>query len=163
MAGGDRGVVLLAHGSADPAWKEAVAAVCRRVEDVHAVPCAVAVLHPSGPSLDEAVSTLEARGCRTLEVVAWFLAAGRHVTRDLPDLVRAVAARRPHASITLRPGALGEDPRVLDALATAAVRGPHPAAAPDPAPRRDTASHAGPTAGRTAPTTPAPPEDPASD
>ncbi len=132
MVVGDRGVVLLAHGSNDPAWKEAVTAVCRRVEDVHATPCAVAVLHPSGPSLDDAVTILEARGCRTIEVVACFLAAGEHVTRDLPDLVWAVAARHRHASITLRPGALGEAPRVLDALAAAAARGPHPPASPAP-------------------------------
>ena len=56
-------------------------------------------------------------------VLSAFLSpGGRHIKEDVPKLVAEQAAAHPEVLIELRPGALGAEPEVVEAMAEAAVR-----------------------------------------
>jgi sirohydrochlorin cobaltochelatase len=116
-----RGVILLAHGARDPSWAapfEAVAARLRARAPQAAV--RLAFLELMAPGLDAAGDELAAAGCARVDVVPAFLGGGGHVRRDVPAGLDALRARHPHVAWTLHP-ALGETPRVIAALADAAI------------------------------------------
>jgi sirohydrochlorin cobaltochelatase len=117
-------VVLLAHGSPDPDWRRPIEALAQRLrarEPGRVV--MVAYLGFLEPSLEQAVAQLGVQGHRWLLVLAAFLSpGGRHLKEDVPRLVAEQAQVHPELRIELRPGALGAEPEVVEALAEAAVR-----------------------------------------
>lgn len=117
-------VVLIAHGSPDPDWHRPLDALAQRLrarEPGRAV--VVAYLGFLEPTLPQAVAQLWAQGHRQIVVLAAFLSpGGRHIKEDVPRLVAEQAAVHPELRIELRPGALGAEPEVVEALAEAAVR-----------------------------------------
>lgn len=115
-------LVLLAHGSPDPAWMEPIDGTAARIRALApTLTVRTATLDPG--SFADAVAALVADGERDLRVVAYFLSpGGKHLRRDIPALVAAAQARHPEATITLIPGALGVADEVVDALARAALR-----------------------------------------
>lgn len=122
-------VVLLAHGSPDPDWRRPIDAMAERLAALRpGCTVAVAYLGSCPPPLAEAVDRLVAQGHRHLLVVAAFLSSGgRHIKHDVPEAVAEQAAAHPQLRIELRPGALGAEPEVIDALAAAAARALHEA------------------------------------
>jgi sirohydrochlorin cobaltochelatase len=56
-----------------------------------------------------------------LVVAALLSPGGRHVKLDIPEAVAAAQLRYPNLEITLEPGALGDDERVIAALAQASL------------------------------------------
>jgi sirohydrochlorin cobaltochelatase len=117
-------IVLVAHGSPDPDWRRPIDALAQRLrahEPERAVQ--VAYLGFLEPSFDQAVARLLALGHRHVLVLAAFLSpGGKHIKEDVPRLVREQAEVHPELTLELRPGALGAEPEVVDALAQAAVR-----------------------------------------
>ena len=116
-------IVLLAHGSPDPDWMLPVER-CAALMQARApsIPVHVATLE-QGRSLDEVAATLVTAGHHEVAVVPFFLSpGGRHVKRDLPAAVAATQAAFPALRLRLGPGAIGMDPDVLAALATAGLR-----------------------------------------
>ena len=72
-----------------------------------------------GPSLDEAVAALVAKGALSIRVIPLFLGAGGHVKDDLPRLIAQV--KRPEVSVVLdKP--IGEQAEVIEAIAAAISR-----------------------------------------
>ena len=129
----DAAVVLLAHGSPDPQWPQATrrtqTALSARLPGRTVVLATLGGAH--GTDLNAIVDALVADKHRAVIIVALFLSAGgKHVKRDIPELVAALGQRHRQVSFSLVPGALGEDPKVSDALADAAAR----AIAPDDSP-----------------------------
>lgn len=118
------GIVLLAHGSRDPLWREPVEAVAARIREqapqaTHVcVRCAYIEL--AEPDLPTAAQQLLAEGATHLRVVPLFLGMGRHVREDLPRLIAALQAQHPAVPIDLRP-AVGQHPTVVDVLAGVAL------------------------------------------
>jgi sirohydrochlorin cobaltochelatase len=110
------GIVLVAHGSRDPEWSrpfERIAACL--VEKLPAVSVGLAYLE-HGPSLDETVAALIAKGVGAIRIVPVFLGHGGHVKVDLPGLVQALV--RPGVNLVLdKP--IGEQPQVIEAIASA--------------------------------------------
>jgi sirohydrochlorin cobaltochelatase len=110
------GLVLFAHGSRDPEWArpfERIAALLR--EQLPATTVGLAFLE-HGPSLEEVVAALVAKGAGAIRIVPAFLGAGGHVKDDLPRLVAGAA--REGVQIHLdKP--LGEQPQVIEAIARA--------------------------------------------
>jgi sirohydrochlorin cobaltochelatase len=117
-------IVLVAHGSPDPDWRRPIDALAGRLrerEPGRAV--VVAYLGFLEPSLPQAVAQLWAQGHRHVLVLSAFLSpGGRHIKEDVPRLVAEQAAVHPELVLLLRPGALGAEPEVVEALADAAVR-----------------------------------------
>lgn len=110
------GIVLLGHGSKDPEWSQPFEKIAVSLgKRLPAVSVFLAYLE-HGPSLEEAVAALVARGALQIRVIPLFLGAGGHVKEDLPKLV--AEARRPEISIVLdKP--IGEQPEVIEAIAAA--------------------------------------------
>jgi sirohydrochlorin ferrochelatase len=109
-------VVLVDHGSRERAANAQLARVAnalgRRLADTRV---AVAHLSLAAPSIAEAIAACVARGASEIVVVPYFLAPGRHATRDVPRLARAAAAR--HPGVRIRATApLGLHPGLIDAV-----------------------------------------------
>lgn len=110
------GIVLLGHGSKDPEWSQPFEKIAVSLgKRLPAVSVFLAYLE-HGPSLEEAVTALAAKGALSIRVIPLFLGAGGHVKEDLPKLV--AEARRPEVKIVLdKP--IGEQPEVIEAIAAA--------------------------------------------
>jgi len=108
------GLVLFAHGSRDPEWARPFERIAARLRDkLPAAAVGLAFLE-HGPSLEEVVAALVAKGAGSIRVVPVFL--GGHVKEDLPRLVAAAA--RGDVKIHLdKP--IGEQPQVVEAIAAA--------------------------------------------
>lgn len=108
-----QGIVLVAHGSRDPEWSrpfERLAAALEKKLPAHGI--ALAYLE-YGPSIEEALTALVAKGVGSVRVVPLFLGAGGHVKQDIPKLVAAANAGVP---VTID-APIGEQDRLLDAIA----------------------------------------------
>ena len=116
-----KAVILFGHGSRDPLWRRPMEAVAARVEAAHpeiAVCCAYLELEQ--PDLASAAAQVTAQGATDVTIVPMFLGTGKHAREDLPVLVQALRARHGSIQFRLQPP-VGEDPRVLDLLASIAL------------------------------------------
>jgi sirohydrochlorin cobaltochelatase len=111
-----QGIVLLAHGSKDPEWSRPFERIAAIVGDKLPAVCVGLAFLEHGPSLDEVLAALVARGAGAIRVVPLFLGQGGHVKQDLPRLVQACA--RPGVQLSLDK-AIGEQPQVVEAIAAA--------------------------------------------
>jgi sirohydrochlorin cobaltochelatase len=119
-----RGLLLFAHGARDPRWALPFEDVTARVRHADAsIAVELSFLEFMTPGLVEAGHALAAQGCTHVEVVPLFLGAGGHVRKDLPALLDTLRGAHPQVQWLLKP-AVGEDDRVVAAMAEAALR-PH--------------------------------------
>jgi sirohydrochlorin cobaltochelatase len=117
-------ILLVAHGSPDPDWREPLDRLEARIRVLApGRQVRVVYLDHLEPSLGRAARELVALGHRRAVVVAAFLSpGGNHIKRDIPRLVEQIRAEVEGIDLVLVPGALGQDGEVIDALATAALR-----------------------------------------
>lgn len=111
-----RAVLLVDHGSRERAANAQLARIARALRRrLGGARVAVAHLSLAAPGVAEAIDACVARGAREIVVVPYFLAPGRHATRDVPRLARAAAAR--HAGVRVRvAAALGVHPGLVDVV-----------------------------------------------
>jgi phospholipase/carboxylesterase len=108
------GIVLVAHGSRDPEWSRPFERIAASLaQKLPAASVGLAYLE-HGPSLDEIVAALVAKGVASIRVVPVFLGQGSHVKDDLPRLV--AQSTRPGVALRLDT-AIGEQPQVIEAIA----------------------------------------------
>jgi sirohydrochlorin cobaltochelatase len=116
-----RGVILFAHGSRDPLWRQPIEAVAlRMVNSAPEVPVRCAYLELCAPDLNSVVLELVALGVQAVTVVPMFLGVGKHAREDLPQLMQVLQAQHPRLQLTLRP-AIGEDPAMIELMAKIAL------------------------------------------
>ena len=116
-----RAVVLFAHGSRDPLWRQPIEAVAARMADsAPQVPVRCAYLELCAPDLNTVMHELLALGVQSMTVVPMFLGVGKHAREDLPQLMQALQAQHPLIQLTLRP-AIGEDPAMIELMAKIAL------------------------------------------
>lgn len=108
-------VILFAHGAREAEW----ARPFERVRDSlrsQGLRVELAYLEIMTPSLEDAVRVLVAEGIEVVTVVPLFLAQGKHLKHQLPEMIAAL--RRDNASVEFRvTPALGDEPEVLSAIA----------------------------------------------
>ena len=117
-----RAVILFAHGSRDPRWRDPMEAVAQRMrvrEPQTAVICAY--LELAEPDLAAAAAQMIDDGARNLHVVPMFLGMGKHAREDLPELVTALRVAHPTVPVSVA-RAVGEEAEVTELLATIALR-----------------------------------------
>ena len=115
------GVIVFAHGSRDPLWRQPVEAVARRIEQADPqARVACAYLELSEPDLPAAAATLIAGGATRLRVLPLFFGMGKHAREDLPLLMQQLATQHPGVPCECLPAA-GEDPRLAALLAQIAL------------------------------------------
>lgn len=112
----DTAILLFAHGSRDPAWRLPLEAILEQVQSQHPGPCRLAFLELMQPSLADALAELADLGCTPIRVLPLFWAAGRHVNRDLVDIVAAFQEGRPDVQVEIA-APLGDNPQMRRAIA----------------------------------------------
>lgn len=114
-------LLLIAHGSRREASNDEVRALTARLRELAggrfvAVDCAF--LELAEPSIPDGIQRLIDAGAHSVIVLPYFLAAGRHITEDVPALVEEKRADYPEVDIRIAPylGTSGEIPRLLLSL-----------------------------------------------
>jgi sirohydrochlorin cobaltochelatase len=111
----DKGIILFAHGSRNPAWRKPFDKLLKDVGKRGECQAILAFGEFMSPNLVDAARTLAKKGVTQAVVVPLFLGGGLHVRGDLPKLA---AAARAASGIKLRVvKAIGEDAGVLRAIA----------------------------------------------
>lgn len=111
-----RGIVLFAHGARDPEWARPFEAIRDRVRQSRPeCPIALAYLEAMSPTLEEAIDEVIAEGAVSVTVFPLFMAQGGHLKQDVPRILAAIRATRPHVPISLE-SAIGDVPEILGAI-----------------------------------------------
>lgn len=116
------GILMFAHGSSDPRWREPIERLERAIRrNAPGADVATAYLEFSEPELPEAVERLVERGSSRIFVVPVFISAGGgHMRRDFPALLESIRAKHPGLKLhALDP--LGESPETIEAFVSTAI------------------------------------------
>lgn len=115
------GMILLAHGSRDPLWRQPIEAVLLAVQASQPeLPCACAYLEACAPDLPTAANALIEQGVNRLTVMPLFLGTGKHAREDIPRLLNELRLQHPACRFDLQTAA-GENSRVTALLAQIAI------------------------------------------
>lgn len=115
-------LVLVAHGSRDPAWRASVEGIVRELErDLGPDRVRLAYMDCAPPTLLDVVSQAAEGGVEEFRVLPLFLAPQGHVERDVRPVTEAVQKAWPGLDIELLPP-LGQQPEYREALARIAQR-----------------------------------------
>jgi sirohydrochlorin ferrochelatase len=117
-----RALLIVDHGSRLPeagAHLERVAAAVRAQAPGWIV--RVAHMELADPGVAEGIDACVREGAREVTVHPFFLAPGRHLTRDIPALVAAAAKRHPEVRVRLD-RATGELPGLPELIARSLLR-----------------------------------------
>lgn len=102
-----RRIILLAHGSSDKRWCSTFEALAEPTLKAVAN-SRIAYMELAQPSLETVVHEGVSAGDRAFTVVPLFLAAGRHLRKDVPAMIKALEEST-GATIELSPP-IGENP-----------------------------------------------------
>jgi len=107
-------VILFAHGAREPEWARPLEAIR---DQLHAAGMRVelAFLEIMSPTLDAAAARLAGEGVGAVVVVPLFLAHGKHLKQQLPEMVEKLRKRHPITEFRVTP-ALGDDPEIVAAI-----------------------------------------------
>ena len=83
-----KALILLAHGSRDPAWAEPFEMLTASLKQKHpGSEIALAFMELTSPSLTEMLQRFEDAGHSHVDVLPVFFAAGRHLKKDVPKQI----------------------------------------------------------------------------
>ncbi|MGO1692325.1 MAG: sirohydrochlorin chelatase [Marinobacter sp.] len=108
-----RSIILLAHGSSDQRWCDTFETLAEPTLKTISN-SRIAYMELAEPSLDTVVREGIAAGTHEFIVVPLFLAAGRHLRKDVPAMIEALE-HSTGASIQLSPP-IGENPLLGQAV-----------------------------------------------
>lgn len=98
----ETGVLIMAHGSPDPAANQPIYGVAGRVRrHGHYAAVEVCFLGLNEPGIPAAIDGLVAQGITRLVAVPYFLQLGGHVAEDLPEVIEVARVHHPTAQISL--------------------------------------------------------------
>jgi sirohydrochlorin cobaltochelatase len=118
---GGEGLLLMAHGSPDPAANQPIEQVAARIRATNRyTQVVVCYMDLNQPSIGDAIDNQVARGARRLVAVPYFLQLGGHVAEDLPATIEAARKRHTGAEIILAEH-LGYDRLLVEVIAERAV------------------------------------------
>ncbi len=115
------GVIVFAHGSRDPLWRNPIEAVATQVQALSPdTPVACAYLELCEPDLPTATQALMGQGVTQINVLPMFFGMGKHAREDLPALLAALQHQHPRVLFKALPTA-GENPAIIRLLAELAL------------------------------------------
>jgi len=109
-----RAVILFAHGAREIEWARPLEALRDRLRAA-GTRTELAFLEIMSPPLEEAVGNLVAEGHKTVTIVPLFLAQGKHLGKQLPEMVAKIRERHAKTEFRVTP-ALGEAPEIVAAI-----------------------------------------------
>jgi sirohydrochlorin cobaltochelatase len=103
-------LILIAHGSRDPAWRGSLEALARKVQSSSpGEEVRLAFMQFTGPTLPEVVEAGWKSGVRRFRILPLFMASAGHVDKDIRPLVEQLAQRFRGGTLELLTP-VGEDP-----------------------------------------------------
>jgi sirohydrochlorin cobaltochelatase len=116
-----KGIILFGHGARNPEYiqpfKRIQALVAAKQPEV---PVEIGFLELTQPPLEASIECLVKRGVTHVKVVPIFFAPGRHVLKDLPELLGNAIDRFPGIEFEVA-ACVGEVETVIEAMAGHAV------------------------------------------
>jgi len=95
-------LILLAHGSRDPQWRESIENLARAVQArSSSQPVRVAFMQFEGPTLPETIREGVADGHDFFQLLPLFMASAGHVDKDIKPLVAGLEVEYPQAELKL--------------------------------------------------------------
>lgn len=114
-------LILIAHGSPRPAWRESVEQLTESLQaDVGRDAVMLAYMECTPPTLMEVASESIAAGATRIRVLPLFLTSEGHVDRNVRPLVEEVQREFPHVAVDLLPP-VGKHPMFRSMLAEIAL------------------------------------------
>ncbi len=121
MTSHDRQLVLVAHGSSDPRWREPFEDLCRTLkQELGEQTVTLAYMEMAEPDLMTVIERSFSQGIRHFSILPLFMAAGGHVSTDIPHQATQAMAAHPEITLDLLPPA-GEHPQVIAAISRIAA------------------------------------------
>lgn len=118
-----KGIILFGHGARNPEYIQPFKRIKAVVEGKQPdVPVEIGFLELTQPPLEASIECLTRRGVTHIKVVPIFFAPGRHVLKDLPELLGNAIDRFPGVEFEVA-ACVGEVDDVIDAMANHAVTG----------------------------------------
>jgi sirohydrochlorin ferrochelatase len=110
-------LLIMAHGSPDPAANRPIEAIAERIRAGGSyAQVALSYMDLNRPRIGEAIDALVGQGLRRLVALPYFLQLGGHVAEDLPAIIAVARARHPTTMIDLAEH-LAYDPLLLEVIA----------------------------------------------
>lgn len=97
-------LLLVAHGSRRQASNNAVKLLAQQIgkrQGHHFQLVEAAFLELAEPSIPDGIQSCIAQGADDVLVVPYFLAAGRHVSQDIPEIVQQAQQDNPNTTINM--------------------------------------------------------------
>ena len=95
-------LLLIAHGSRKQSANDEIVELARRIEERKQFDAVVAAfLEIAEPDIHAGVDRCVELGAEQIVVVPYFLAAGKHVVRDIPAELACAAAKHPQIDINV--------------------------------------------------------------
>lgn len=106
-------IVLLAHGSPDPLWKQPFESLYQQIAQSYgAKDISLAYMELTSPSLEDVIAGLSS-DVKKVAVLPLFFAVGRHLRKDVPEQIEALQTDQ--LTISLLPP-IGDDELVKQAM-----------------------------------------------
>lgn len=116
-----KGILLFGHGARNAEYIEPFKRIRARVAaGAPEIPVEIGFLELTQPPLETSIASLVACGVTHIRVVPIFFAPGRHVLKDLPELIGHAIDRHPGVEFEVA-ACVGEVDGVVDAMATHAL------------------------------------------
>lgn len=109
----DPRIILLAHGSSDQRWCQTFEKLATPTLDSVAG-SRIAYMELAEPSLETIIAQGKKEGITSFTIIPLFLAAGRHLRKDVPGMIDELEESH-DVTITLAPP-IGENPQLGDAI-----------------------------------------------
>lgn len=115
------GIILFGHGARNPEYIEPFRRIRTSVERLKPdAAVEIGFLELTQPPLEASIECLVRRGVRQIRIVPIFFAPGRHVLKDLPQLLTNALDRFPEVEFEVA-DCVGEVDAVVDAMAAHAA------------------------------------------
>ena len=108
-----RCVVLIAHGSRAEGTAADHARLAGELEAAIGTPVIGAFLEITPPDIPTAISQAVDRGARSVVLLPYFLLAGNHTSRDIPEIMDRARSTHPGVTLTMT-APLGPDRRLVE-------------------------------------------------
>ena len=116
-----RAIILFAHGSSNPTWREPFDAIADQVRaQAQDAKVELAFLEIMSPNVHEVVRDSAEQGIHHIRIVPLFFGVGKHVAEDLQGLVEAIRAEFVEIAIEIA-SAVGQSETVREAMAKFAI------------------------------------------
>lgn len=111
-----KALLIVAHGSPRPEANDDVRRVAEAVRARGAYPLVViGYLDCNEPDIPAAIDGCVAAGAEAIVAVPYFLHSGKHLLRDIPELLEDAARRHPHVAISMG-DYVGHEPQLAAVL-----------------------------------------------